>query len=40
MAPTDPRKTIGQADLHNALADAYFQAKSVQLCYKELGLVR
>ena len=34
----DPRKVIGQADLHNALADAYFQAKGVQLAYKELGI--
>ena len=33
----DPRKTM-QTDLHNALADAYFQAKGVQMAYKELGL--
>jgi hypothetical protein len=36
----DPRKVLGQADLHNALADAYFQARGVQLAYKELGLKR
>jgi len=29
-----------QSDLHNALADAYFQAKSVQVAYKELGVER
>ena len=33
----DPRKKM-QTDLHNALADAYFQAKSVQVAYKELGV--
>lgn len=33
----DPRKAM-QTDLHNALADAYFQAKSVQVAYKELGI--
>jgi hypothetical protein len=36
----DPRKVLQQADLHNALADAYFQAKGVQYAYKELGLKR
>ena len=35
----DPRKSM-QSDLHNALADAYFQAKSVQVAYKELGVQR
>ena len=35
----DPRKAM-QSDLHNALADAYFQAKSVQVAYKELGVQR
>ena len=35
---TDPRKILGQADLHNALADSYFQARGVQLAYKELGI--
>ena len=37
---TDPRKLLGQSDLHNALADAYFQSRGVQLAYKELGLTR
>ena len=40
MCAKDPRKVLGQADLHNALADAYFQAKGVQFAYKELGLQR
>lgn len=31
--PRDPRKDM-QTDLHNALADAYYQAKSVQLIFK------
>jgi len=31
--PKDPRKDM-QTNLHNALADAYFQAKSVQLIFK------
>ena len=35
----DPRKAM-QSDLHNALADAYFQAKSVQVAYKELNIVK
>lgn len=35
----DPRKGM-QTDLHNALADAYYQAKSVQVAYKELGVVK
>ena len=34
----DPRKTLKQVDLHNALADAYFQAKGVQLAYAEMNL--
>jgi hypothetical protein len=37
MAKVDPRKAM-QSDLHNALADSYFQAKGVQMVYKELGL--
>jgi hypothetical protein len=37
---TDPRKLLGQNDLHNALADSYFQARGVQLAYKELGLLK
>ena len=36
----DPRKVLQQTDLHNALADAYFQAKGVQFAYKELGVLR
>jgi hypothetical protein len=36
----DPRKVLKQTDLHNALADAYFQAKGVQFAYKELGVQR
>ena len=36
MISKDPRKSM-QTDLHNALADAYFQAKAIQLAYKELG---
>jgi hypothetical protein len=31
--PKDPRKDM-QTNLHNALADAYFQAKSVQIIFK------
>ena len=37
MCSVDPRKAM-QTDLHNALADAYYQAKSVQVAYKELGV--
>lgn len=37
MCSVDPRKSM-QTDLHNALADAYYQAKSVQVAYKELGV--
>jgi len=36
----DPRKVLKQENLHNALADAYFQAKGVQYAYNELGLKR
>ena len=36
----DPRKLLGQNDLHNALADAYFQARGVQLAYKQLDIKR
>ena len=35
----DPRKKI-QNNLHNALADAYYQSKAIQLAYKELGVTR
>lgn len=34
--PQDPRKSM-QTDLHNALADAYFQAKAVQIIFKHHG---
>tara|TARA_B100001287_G_scaffold72181_1_gene59732 strand:- start:4704 stop:5228 length:525 start_codon:yes stop_codon:yes gene_type:complete len=37
LAKVDPRKAM-QSDLHNALADAYFQAKGVQMVYKELNI--
>jgi hypothetical protein len=36
---TDPRKKI-QNQLHNALADAYYQSKAIQFAYKELGVQR
>lgn len=39
MLPRDPRKDM-QTDLHNALADAYYQAKAVQIAYKHLGIER
>ncbi len=35
----DPRKKI-QNDLHNALADAYYQSKAIQIAYAELGATR
>jgi len=35
----DPRKQI-QNDLHNALADAYYQSKAIQIAYQELGATR
>ena len=35
----DPRKKI-QSDLHNALADAYYQSKAIQMAYAELGATR
>jgi hypothetical protein len=34
--PKDPRKGM-QTDLHNALSDAYFQAKSVQIIFKHFN---
>jgi len=34
--PRDPRKDM-QTSLHNALADAYFQAKSIQIIFKHNG---
>lgn len=33
----DPRKSM-QTDLHNALADAFYQSKAIQLAYEELGV--
>tara|TARA_A100001388_G_C28749104_1_gene491151 strand:+ start:43 stop:585 length:543 start_codon:yes stop_codon:yes gene_type:complete len=38
MMPKDPRKEI-QSDLHNALADCYYQAKCVQKTFKHFGVV-
>jgi hypothetical protein len=37
--PRDPRKDM-QTNLHNALADAYFQAKSVQIMFKHFGFTK
>lgn len=37
LMPVDPRKEI-QQDLHNALADAYYQSICVQKTYKALGI--
>lgn len=37
MMPVDPRKAI-QQDLHNALADCYYQAKCVQQSYKHFRI--
>ena len=37
LMPIDPRKEI-QQDLHNALADAYYQSVCVQKTYKALGI--
>jgi hypothetical protein len=34
--PKDPRKEM-QTDLHNALADAYYQAKAVQIIFKHFN---
>jgi hypothetical protein len=38
LMPVDPRKSI-QEELHNALADSYYQAKCVQQTYKHFGVV-
>ncbi len=35
----DPRKKI-QNSLHNALADAYYQSKAIQIAYAELGVTK
>jgi hypothetical protein len=37
MMTKDPRKDI-QQDLHNALADCYYQAKCVQKSFKHFGV--
>jgi len=37
MLPEDPRKDV-QEDAHNAMADAYWQAKCVQQAYKHFGV--
>ena len=37
MMPYDPRKDI-QEDLHNALADCFYQAKCVQKSFKHFGV--
>ena len=37
LLPEDPRKSM-QTDLHNALADAYYQAKGVQMAYQQLNI--
>ena len=37
MMPQDPRRAI-QEELHNALADCYYQAKCVQQSYKHFGV--
>lgn len=37
--PKDPRKDM-QTNLHNALADAYFQAKSVQIMFKHFNFTK
>jgi len=39
MCASDPRKQI-QNDLHNALADAFYQSKAIQIAYSELGATR
>lgn len=37
LCKSDPRKSI-QSDLHNALADSFYQAKGVQIAFNELGI--
>ena len=37
ILPRDPRKDM-QTDLHNALADCYYQAKCLQKVYKHFGV--
>jgi len=38
LMPSDPRKAVGQADLHDASADAHFQALAVQRSFAYLGV--
>ena len=37
LVDVDPRKAM-QTNEHNALADAYFQAKGVQIAFDKLGV--
>jgi hypothetical protein len=39
LCKLDPRKSM-QTNLHNAAEDAYYQAKAVQLAYRELGVTK
>lgn len=39
VCQSDPRKKI-QNNLHNALADAYYQSKAIQIAYQELGIAK
>lgn len=39
LMPSDPRKAI-QEELHNALADCYYQAKCVQQTYKHFNITK
>lgn len=39
MCQSDPRKKF-QVDKHNALADAYFRSKAIQVAYNDLGVVK
>jgi hypothetical protein len=39
LCKLDPRKSM-QTNLHNAADDAYYQAKAVQLAYRELGVTK
>jgi len=39
LCKQDPRKQI-QNDLHNALADAFYQSKAIQIAYAELKATR
>lgn len=39
LLPVDPRKSM-QNNLHNALADAYFQARAIQIAFDQLGIER